>query len=155
MKTVMFNPYTGTPRHPSDIASDPSGLLILEPGAPLRAAAAAPAQQAEPWHNPRADKLREALKDVAETKNVTATPQQFARALQRMACDALTEDAMTEPTAPDTAPLRDMDVAEWQELFRLRELVRARETALRRIVQTQSLPTAHEIARLTLHGLGA
>lgn len=38
-KTVMFNPYTGTPRHPSDIASDPSGLLILEPGAPLRAAA--------------------------------------------------------------------------------------------------------------------
>lgn len=38
MKTVMFNPYTGTPRHPSDIASDPSGLLILEPGAPLRAA---------------------------------------------------------------------------------------------------------------------
>ncbi len=39
MKTVMFNPYTGTPRHPSDIASDPSGLLILEPGAPLRAAA--------------------------------------------------------------------------------------------------------------------
>lgn len=39
MKTVMFNPYTGTPRHPSDIASDPEGLLILEPGAPLRAAA--------------------------------------------------------------------------------------------------------------------
>lgn len=38
-KTVMFNPYTGTPRHPSDIASDPSRLLILEPGAPLRAAA--------------------------------------------------------------------------------------------------------------------
>ena len=38
-KTVMFNPYTGTPRHPGDIASDPSGLLILEPGAPLRAAA--------------------------------------------------------------------------------------------------------------------
>ena len=38
MKTVMFNPYTGTPRHPSDIASDPEGLLILEPGAPLRAA---------------------------------------------------------------------------------------------------------------------
>lgn len=38
-KTVMFNPHTGTPRHPSDIASDPSGLLILEPGAPLRAAA--------------------------------------------------------------------------------------------------------------------
>jgi hypothetical protein len=27
-KTVMFNPYTGTPRHPSDIASDPSGLLM-------------------------------------------------------------------------------------------------------------------------------
>ena len=95
-KNVMFNPYTGTPRHPSDIASDPEGLLILEPGAPLRAAC-----------------------------------------------------------TDDMVPTRGMDDAEWQELFRLREMVRARETALRRIVQTQSLPTAHEIARLTLHGLGA
>lgn len=34
----MFNPYTGTPRHPSDIASDPEGVLILEPGEPIKAA---------------------------------------------------------------------------------------------------------------------
>lgn len=34
----MFNPYTGRPRHPSDIAGDPEGLLIVEPGAPLRSA---------------------------------------------------------------------------------------------------------------------
>jgi hypothetical protein len=39
-KTVMFNPYTGTPRHPSDIASDPEGILIHEDGAPLRSATA-------------------------------------------------------------------------------------------------------------------
>ena len=26
----MFDPYTGTPRHPSDITSDPEGLLIVE-----------------------------------------------------------------------------------------------------------------------------
>lgn len=29
---VKFNPYTGTPRHPDDIASDPQGVLILAPG---------------------------------------------------------------------------------------------------------------------------
>ncbi len=35
---LMFNPYTGTPRHPSDIASDPHGILLLDPEQPLRAA---------------------------------------------------------------------------------------------------------------------
>lgn len=38
MKTMLFNPYTGTPRHPDDIKSDPQGLLIAEPGEPLRPA---------------------------------------------------------------------------------------------------------------------
>ena len=37
MKTMLFNPYTGTPRHPSDIKSDPQGLLIVEPDAPVAA----------------------------------------------------------------------------------------------------------------------
>jgi len=27
---LMFNPYTGTPRHPSDIASDPHGILLID-----------------------------------------------------------------------------------------------------------------------------
>jgi hypothetical protein len=36
---VMFCPYTGKPRHPSDIASDPEGLLIVEDiAAPILAA---------------------------------------------------------------------------------------------------------------------
>lgn len=38
MKTMLFNPYTGTPRHPGDIKSDPQGLLIVEPDAPMMAA---------------------------------------------------------------------------------------------------------------------
>ena len=33
---LAFCPYTGRPRHPSDIASDPHGLLILVPDQPLR-----------------------------------------------------------------------------------------------------------------------
>lgn len=36
--TVLFNPFTGKPRHPSDIKSDPKGVLIVEPDAPLLAA---------------------------------------------------------------------------------------------------------------------
>jgi hypothetical protein len=35
---LAFCPYTGRPRHPSDIASDPHGILILVPDQPLRAA---------------------------------------------------------------------------------------------------------------------
>ena len=42
----MFDPYTGTPRHPSDIASDPDGLLIVEDiAAPIFAAPKTPAQR--------------------------------------------------------------------------------------------------------------
>ena len=42
----MFDPYTATPRHPSDIASDPEGLLIVEDiAAPILAAAKTPAQR--------------------------------------------------------------------------------------------------------------
>jgi hypothetical protein len=33
---LAFCPYTGRPRHPSDIASDPHGILILVPDQPLR-----------------------------------------------------------------------------------------------------------------------
>ena len=35
---LMFSPYTGMPRHPSDIASDPHGILMLDPDQPIRAA---------------------------------------------------------------------------------------------------------------------
>lgn len=43
MKTMVFNPYTGTARHSSDISSDPEGILLLDPDAPLRAATVEPA----------------------------------------------------------------------------------------------------------------
>ena len=36
--TILFNPFTGRPRHPSDIASDPKGLLIWDGEEPLRTA---------------------------------------------------------------------------------------------------------------------
>lgn len=38
MKTMLFNPFTGKPRDPRDIASDPSGILMLDPDEPLIAA---------------------------------------------------------------------------------------------------------------------
>lgn len=38
MKTMLFNPYTGKPRDPRDIASDPSGLLMVDPDEPILAA---------------------------------------------------------------------------------------------------------------------
>lgn len=47
MKTFLFNPYTGTPRHPSDIASDPEGILIVDPEATTLEAYKAPTVQPE------------------------------------------------------------------------------------------------------------
>lgn len=36
MKIMNFNPYNGLPRHPKEISSDPSGILMLCPDGPLR-----------------------------------------------------------------------------------------------------------------------
>ncbi|MEY2656186.1 MAG: hypothetical protein RLZZ524_3214 [Pseudomonadota bacterium] len=58
------------------------------------------APQLVAWHNPRADILRDALREIADSKNLTATSAQFARHLQRLASKALTEDAMSEPHPP-------------------------------------------------------
>lgn len=44
---MLTNPYTGTPRDYRDVESDPAGVLIQEPGAPLRAAAPRPQASAE------------------------------------------------------------------------------------------------------------
>lgn len=57
MKTMLFNPYTGTPRHPSDIRSDPTGALIKEPDEPMRPAA-------DP--GPMAATVEEAARDVSK-----------------------------------------------------------------------------------------
>lgn len=38
--TVLFNPFTGKPRYPADIASDPHGHLLWDGEEPLRAATA-------------------------------------------------------------------------------------------------------------------
>jgi hypothetical protein len=43
--TVLFNPFTGKPRHPSDIASDPGGVLIWDGETPLMAAAKTPPER--------------------------------------------------------------------------------------------------------------
>jgi len=43
---MLFNPFTGQPRHPSDIKSDPQGVLIWDGKETLKAAAASqPAQE--------------------------------------------------------------------------------------------------------------
>lgn len=43
MRTMLFNPYTGKPRDPRDIASDPAGTLMVDPDEPLRPAPKEPA----------------------------------------------------------------------------------------------------------------
>lgn len=52
---MLFNPYTGKPRDPRDIASDPQGLALIDPDEPLRPAAQASAKpEAQPvaWWYP-------------------------------------------------------------------------------------------------------
>mgnify|MGYP000370143656 CR=1 FL=1 len=45
-KTMLFNPYSGRPRDPRDIQSDPEGILRLDPDEPLLAAAPTPPAEA-------------------------------------------------------------------------------------------------------------
>jgi len=53
-KTMLFNPFTGSPRQPDDIKSDPAGLLVWDGEEPLRAATPPGAVAAEdaPEANP-------------------------------------------------------------------------------------------------------
>jgi hypothetical protein len=53
-KTMLFNPYTGRPRDPRDIQSDPEGILVLDPDEPLRA-----------YAPPAADAVSEAMVEAA------------------------------------------------------------------------------------------
>jgi hypothetical protein len=48
-KTMLFNPYTGRPRNPLDIQSDPEGILMLDPDEPIHAALAAAPQEPVAW----------------------------------------------------------------------------------------------------------
>lgn len=56
-KTMLFNPYSGRPRDPRDIQSDPEGILMLDPDEPLLAAAPTPPAEA-------ASAQREAMLDA-------------------------------------------------------------------------------------------
>ena len=42
---LLTNPYTGQPRDYRDVETDPAGVLIVEPGAPLKAAPRATANK--------------------------------------------------------------------------------------------------------------
>lgn len=60
---MLFNPFTGTPRHPDDIKSDPDGFLLWDDEARLKAAKAAPPAQPFAWYDPSADKFTRDLDD--------------------------------------------------------------------------------------------
>ena len=47
----------------------------------------------------RVDRLREALRTIAFTKDVAATPLESAHTMQKLACDALAADSVIELTA--------------------------------------------------------
>jgi len=85
-------PVQGDPAVPSLDVSEPlqpkSGSLTLQQAA-----------------HQRAETLRAALVDIAESKSLTATPTQFYQHLQRVARSALTDDAMAEPATSDATDL--------------------------------------------------
>jgi hypothetical protein len=84
---MLFNPYTGRPRDPRDIASDPGGLLIVDPDAPLLAA---PRSDRTKPHllTPRdwqADSLREA-------NELLGTPEGAAKLVEAKRYGALADE---------------------------------------------------------------
>jgi len=129
-------------RHPDAI--DPAAT-------PAPPQAAVPATDAEPWHYPRADKLREALREIADTKNLTATSERFIQHLQRVACRALTDDAMNEP-AP-AAPAAVNAAPELPMLPEPRTLSRGDEDGALQLGYTAD--QMREYARAALRAAGA
>lgn len=65
---MLFNPYSGRPRHPSDIASDPAGILMPDPDEPLLSA---------PFAKPGRKPLTPGAQRVATS--VSLTPVQVTR----------------------------------------------------------------------------
>lgn len=73
MATVLFCPYTGRPRHPSDIESDPEGLLIVAPDEPLFSA---------PFNNEPEPKPAMILRLLSEAQAGVKSPVPLADALE-------------------------------------------------------------------------
>lgn len=151
----MFNPYTGTPRHPSDIASDPEGLLILEPGAPLRAA---PKPQPADKLMTTAEVLAEVVRCMKETGHDYPAEQVRTAALTLHDCqERCIAEGFKYWRAPDAHGVTCTKEQAENMLAAVLgvevEIEERLQDALRRVLQTQALPTAHEIARLALHGL--
>ena len=67
---VLFSPYTGEPRDARDIASDPQGLLIVQPGAPLVPAAPTPPAQQD-------DEALEVLRELAEVDRLRRDAERY------------------------------------------------------------------------------
>lgn len=98
MKTILFNPYTGTPRHPGDIKSDPQGLLIVEPDAPMLAAPQ-PAQEPFAYFNPN---VKTQIMGAAERDRYAGRTDGSGMVAYAKACTA---PLYTTPQAPQSRSL--------------------------------------------------
>lgn len=108
-RAKLSNPYTGDPRDYRDVESDPSGVLIREPGAPLRAATP---QAATSQADRRAIKLLVAAGFVTEEKanealNIAHGFQPGPLAATPQA--AQVQEAKPVPAASSTFPVYEGD----------------------------------------------
>lgn len=89
---VLFSPYTGEPRDARDIQSDPQGVLIIPPGADLRAspqAAQQAAQAAAGWREQH-DRDSAELRSLCQARDVARQERDHARACYASAVKLLT-----------------------------------------------------------------
>lgn len=132
MKTMLFNPYTGAPRHPDDIKSDPQGLLITEPDEPMRAAA----KTSEPIPTAGMNMAQRIMHvggrnnaagyvEFGSVQAVQALVQQFVRDMPP-ATDSLDVPALLEQVAMEP-PINGNSIAQARILMKAAEL-RAKAT---------------------------
>jgi hypothetical protein len=111
-KVMLFNPYTGTPRHPSDIQSDPQGILVVDPEATMLRAA----PKAQPVAQPDLSRLepfvgglgKAILRELQEAQQPVAQPAYdeaalIAKGWRLQDCKVCGESASAyvSPPAPD------------------------------------------------------
>lgn len=109
MKTMLFNPYSGKPRDPRDIASDPSGILMLDPDEPMFAAK--PPEQgraadgAVDWTAEEIEAVICCLDDDAAAMRIENDEDERAHNMQRAATMIQVFSDQLKATQPPASPV--------------------------------------------------
>ena len=119
MKTMMFNPFTGWPRDPRDIATDPAGILICDGEEPLRPSAMTQGGDhvgAAQWQQQPQQLVASTPPDSGQSEPVAcpycALPSSLGAVYYDQNCAGCTKRSPHPSPAAGYVPMTDEEIAE-------------------------------------------